>query len=229
MSVASSSKTSSEGSNSRRLKGQSSRATILLTAAKLATTKGLSGLSLGDLATEIGMSKSGLYAHFKSKEELELATIETAAEIFDNEVIQPAMRALAGTDRLKAVVNSFVSHLERKVFPGGCFFASVAAELDTRPGPARDRVVEVLGKWLTLLRQCILEAQDLGQIDPNAEVAQVVFEIEAMLLAANFLFVMMNDPIHLTQAHKGVENVLSRLAVSAESKKKRSARENLRA
>lgn len=80
----------------------------------------------------------------------------------------------------------------------------------------------MLGKWLTLLRQCILEAQDLGEIDPNVEVAQVVFEIEAMLLAANFLFVMMNDPIHLTQARSGVENVLARLAVNAESKKKRS-------
>lgn len=224
MSVALSSTTSSSGDEPRRLKGQSSRATILLAAAKLATTKGLSGLSIGDLAAEVGMSKSGLYAHFKSKEELELATIETAAEILDSEVLQPAIRAQGGTDRLKALVNSFLSHLERKVFPGGCFFASVAAELDTRPGPARDRVVDVLGKWLTLLRQCILEAQDLGEIDPNVEVAQVVFEIEAMLLAANFLFVMMNDPIHLTQARSGVENILARLAVSAESKKKRPKR-----
>lgn len=222
MSVVSSSKTSSEGGESRRSKGQSSRDIILLAAAKMATTKGLNGLSLGDLAAEVGMSKSGLYAHFKSKEELELATIETAAVIFDSEVLQPAMRAHAGTERLKAVVSLFLSHLERKVFPGGCFFSAVAAELDTHPGPARDRVVEVLGNWLALLRQCILEAQDFGEIDPNAEVAQAVFEIESMLLAANFLFVMMNDPIHLTQGRRGVENVLARLAASAESKKKRS-------
>ena len=221
---AASSTTKSSGDEPRYLKGQSSRATILLTAAKLATTKGLIGLSLGDLAAEIGMSKSGLYAHFKSKEELELATIETAAVIFDGEVLQPAMRATAGTKRLKVLASSFLSHLERKVFPGGCFFASVAAELDTRPGPARDRVVEVLGNWLALLRQCILEAQDLGEIDPHAEVAQVVFEIEAMLLAANFLFVMMNDSAHLAQGQKGVENVLARFTVSPESRKKRSVR-----
>jgi AcrR family transcriptional regulator len=200
------------------LKGQSSRTTILLTAAKLATTKGLAGLSIGDLAAEVGMSKSGLYAHFKSKEELELATIEMAAIIFNGEVLQPAMNADAGTERLKALVNSFLSHLERRVFPGGCFFSAVAAELDTRPGLARDRVVEVLGNWLALLRQCILEAQDLEEIDPNADVAQAVFEIEAMLLAANFLFVMMNDPTHLIQGRRGVENVLARLAVSTESK-----------
>jgi AcrR family transcriptional regulator len=224
MNVTSSSNNSSEGNEPRRSKGQSSRASILLTAAKLATTKGLSGLSLGDLATEVGMSKSGLYAHFKSKEELELATIETAAVIFDQEVLQPAMRAQAGVERLKVLVSSFLSHVERGVFPGGCFFSAVAAELDTRPGPARDRVVEVLGSWLGLFRQCILEAQDLGEIDPNAEIDQAVFEIEGMLLAGNFLFVMMNNPIHLTQACKGVEHVIARLAVSAESKKKRSPR-----
>ena len=203
-------------SESNRSKGQSSRAAILLTAAKLATTKGLTGLSLGDLAAEVGMSKSGLYAHFKSKEELELATIETAAAIFDHEVLQPAMKAQAGIERLKTLADSFLSHLERKVFPGGCFFAAISAELDTRPGTARDRVVEVLDKWLSLLRQCLLDAQAFGEIDPNAEVAQAVFEIEAMLLAANFLFVMMNNPIHLTQARQGMENVLARLVVGAE-------------
>ncbi len=219
MSLASSSKPNLEGGDPSRSKGQSSRTTILLAAAKLATMKGLTGLSLGDLAAEIGMSKSGLYAHFKSKEELELATIETAAAIFESEVLQPALSAHAGIERLRAVASSFLSHLERRVFPGGCFFASVAAELDTRPGPARDRVVKVLDQWLSLLRQCIIDAQDLGEINPNAEVAQAVFEIEAMLLAANFLFVMMNDPMHLIQARRGVENVLERLAVCAESKK----------
>jgi AcrR family transcriptional regulator len=208
----------------RASKGQTSRAAILLAAAKLATTKGLDGLSIGDLAAEVGMSKSGLYAHFKSKEELELATIETAAAIFDSEVLQPATRASAGIARLKALANSFLSHLERRVFPGGCFFAAVAAELDTHPGPARDRVVEVLNSWLSLLRQCILDAQARGEIDPCAPVDQVVFEIQAMLLAANFLFVMTNDPLRLTQSRSGVENVLARWAVRAKSKKKRADR-----
>jgi AcrR family transcriptional regulator len=222
MKVASLLKNSSENGDSRQSKGQDSRTTILLTAAKLATTKGLAGLSIGDLAAEVGMSKSGLYAHFKSKEELELATIETAAVIFAREVLQPALIAQAGTKRIEALVNSFLGHLERKVFPGGCFFSSVAAELDTRPGAARDRVVEVIGNWLALLSQCMLEAQDLGELDPLANVNQAVFEIEAMLLAANFLFVMKNDPIHLTQGRTGVENVLARLAVGRESKQKRS-------
>src|SRR6516165_354608 len=217
-------KVDSEGSEPRVSKGQASRETILRTAAMLATTRGLDGLSIGDLAAEVGMSKSGLYAHFKSKEELELATIETAAAVFETEVLQPAARAHAGTGRLRALVEAFLSHLERRVFPGGCFFAAVAAELDTRPGPARDRIVDVLNSWLSLLRQCILDAQASGEIDPQAEVAQAAFEIQAMLLAGNYQFVMTNDPVRLSQARKGVGHVLTRLAVKGESKKKRSAR-----
>src|SRR5262245_44362184 len=135
MSALLSSTTRSIGGQPHPSKGQASRATILLAAAKLATTKGLNGLSIGDLAAEDGMSKSGLYAHFKSKEELELATIETAAAIFDSEVLQPVNQEPAGIARLKSLVNSYLAHLERRVFPGGCFFAAVAAELDTRPGP----------------------------------------------------------------------------------------------
>src|SRR5215471_9685082 len=217
-------KTTTEDGEHRLSKGQASRETILLAAAKLATTKGLIGLSIGDLAAEVGMSKSGLYAHFKSKEELELATIETAAAIFDSEVIQPVTRAPAGIARLKSLAHSFLSHLERRVFPGGCFFAAVTAELDTRPGPARDRVVQVLDQWQSLLRQCVLDAQALGEIDPQAEVAQAAFEIQAMLLAGNYQFVMTNDPVRLSQARRGVEHVLTRLAVKEESKKKRPAR-----
>src|SRR5438128_1078208 len=106
MNTASTKKTSPLGDEPRPSKGQASRAAILRTAAKLATTKGLDGLSIGDLAAEVGMSKSGLYAHFKSKEELELATIETAAAIFDSEVLQPAARGHAGTERLGALVDA---------------------------------------------------------------------------------------------------------------------------
>src|SRR6516164_1709894 len=165
-------KTTTEDDEHHLSKGQASRDTILRTAAKLATTRGLDGLSIGDLAAEVGMSKSGLYAHFKSKEELELATIETASDIFDREVLRPAAGAAAGLQQLRAVVDSFLAHLERRVFPGGCFFAAVAMELDTRPGRARDRVVEVQQNWLSLLKQCFLDAQAKGEIDSAADVAQ---------------------------------------------------------
>lgn len=205
-------------------KGQASRSSILHTAAKLATTRGLDGLSIGDLAAEVGMSKSGLYAHFKSKEELELATIETAAAIFDHEVLQPAAQTPAGTERLWALADAFLSHVERKVYPGGCFFAAVASELDTRPGPARDRVVLMLDQWQSLLRQCILDAQAAGEIAAQLDVAQAVFETQAMLLAGNYQFVMTNDPIRLTQARQGVQHVLARLGTQERRKKNRPAR-----
>jgi AcrR family transcriptional regulator len=225
MSTAFSEKTGSDAGEARRSKGEVSRAAILLAAAKLATTKGLDALSIGDLAAEVGMSKSGLYAHFKSKEELELATIETAADIFEREVLRPALAAPAGFPQLRALVDSFLAYLERRVFPGGCFFAAVAMELDTHPGRARDRVVEMQQKWQSLLRQCFLDGQALGKVDAGADVAQAVFETHAALMAANFLFVLMNDPTPLTQGRKAVENVLARLAVPAEPKKKRTARE----
>src|SRR5262249_26419408 len=212
MNTTSSKKISPAGDEPHPSKGQASRATILLTAAKLATTRGLDGLSIGDLAAAVGMSKSGLYAHFKSKEELELATIETAVAVFCREVVHAAAKAQAGTERLWALVEAFLSHLERRVYPGGCFFAAVASELDTRPGAARDRIVQVFDAWQSLLRQCILDAQARGEIDPAAKVAQAVFEIQAMLLTGNYQFVLTNDPIRLDQARKGVEHVLARLA-----------------
>src|SRR4051794_39842474 len=130
-----------------RADGVESRQAILRAAAELATTRGLEGLSIGELAQHIGMSKSGLYAHFRSKEELELATIETAAEIFHREVLGPAGESLAGLGRVRALTEAFLGHLERRVFPGGCFFATVAAQLASRPGRPRDRVTAMLRLW----------------------------------------------------------------------------------
>jgi AcrR family transcriptional regulator len=204
--------------NSRRSKGQGNRAAIVLASIRLAAMKGLGGVSLADLAAEVGISKSGLYAHFKTREELELATVDEAVAILDREVLQPAMRARAGTERLRVLVRAFLSYLERKVFPRGCFIAAAVVELETRPGPACDLVAAALEQWIALLRQCTQDAQAAGEIDPNADVAQTVFEIQAMMFAANFMFTMTDDLIHLAQAHAGVENVLQRLAVSAEPK-----------
>src|SRR5205823_14848333 len=111
-----------------RSDGERSRRTILDAAAKLATVEGLEGLSIGRLADHIGMSKSGLYAHFGSKEELQLAAIETASAIFDTEVVAPAMQATTPLEKIETLCEQFLSLVERRVFPGGCFFASAAAE-----------------------------------------------------------------------------------------------------
>ena len=130
----------------QRSDGLRSREAILREAARLATVEGIEGLSLGRLADAVGMSKSGLFAHFRSKEELQLATIETADAIFQAEVVNPALAAAPGIARLRALCEAFLDHLERGVFPGGCFFASVAAEIDTHPGPVRDGALRSPGR-----------------------------------------------------------------------------------
>lgn len=193
-------------------RGERSRAAILLAAAELATVRGLEGLSIGDLATHLGISKSGLYAHFQSKQELQLATIEAAAEIFDREVLRPAMAVPAGVARLMALADAFLGHLRRRVFPGGCFFAAVVGEFDTRPGPVRDRAARAQRDWMALLEQCVHDAQQQSEIDAAADVAQVVFEVEAMLLAANALFVLTGDEKTLARGRRGLEHLLERLS-----------------
>ena len=192
-------------------KGERSRAAILTAAASLATTHGLHGLSIGQLASHLAMSKSGLYAHFKSKEDLELATIDVAADIFQREVLDFGSSAPPGLRRLRALADAFIDHLERRVFPGGCFFAAVAAELDTQPGPTRDRVARVLSDWQSLLARCMEEARAAGEIDRKTDIPQAVFEAQSMLIAANFMFVMSNDPATLTRARNGIHTLLSRL------------------
>jgi AcrR family transcriptional regulator len=187
-----------------RSDGVRSRQTILRTAASLATLDGLDGLSIANLAAHIGMSKSGLYAHFDSKEELQLATVETAEEIFSAEVVEPTERIEDPLERLRSLCDSFLAHLERRVFPGGCFFASVEAEFDTHPGPVKDRIVLVQRGWLALLEQLISDAQARGGLRPDEDPAQLAFELNAYLLMGNTSFVLHDDPAYLRQARTAI-------------------------
>src|SRR5687767_316977 len=173
-----------------RADGVRSRETILNTAARLATVDGLQGLSIGRLAEEIGMSKSGLYAHFGSKEELQLATIETAGEIFRHDVIRPSEGIEEPIERLVALCDAFLSHLDRRVFPGGCFFVSAAAEFDTQPGPVKEHVIAFLDEWLGTLETLVGGAQADGAIDAREDPAQLVFELDSYLLMANMGFLL---------------------------------------
>src|SRR4051794_9026236 len=180
--------TASTAPRRQRSDGARSRETILRAAAQLATVDGIEGLSIGRLADHIGMSKSGLFAHFGSKEELQLAAIETAERIYADDVVAPAMAEQDGLPRLEALCDGFLSHVERRVFPGGCFFASVAAELDPRPGPVRDRIAEVARSWLTLLTQTVAEAQRRRELAGELEPEQVAFELNAFLALGNSLY-----------------------------------------
>lgn len=195
-----------------RADGVESRRAILDAAARLATTHGLEGLSIGDLARHIGMSKSGLYAHFKSKEELELATIDTAVEIFENDVTRKIPDSLRGIARVTALSEAFFQHLQRRVYPGGCFFATVAAQLAPRPSPARDRIMKLHGEWAAMFVAALRQACEDGEIQTDADLNQLVFEITAMMFRANFAWIVTDDERVLDQARVGIRSILSRIA-----------------
>lgn len=189
-------------------KGQRTRAAILAEAARLATVDGLEGLSIGGLATATGMSKSGLYAHFGSKLDLQLATIESARETFIAEVLIPALGAPAGIRRLHAACEAFLSHIERRVFPGGCFFAAAAAEFGTRPGTVREAVAAQQRDWIELLVRLARKAVDLGELPADVDPAQLSFELNAVLVAANTAFILHGDAAAFERARTAVRNRL---------------------
>ena len=201
-----------------------SRRAILHAAANLATTRGLEVLSIGELAQHIGMSKSGLYAHFKSKEELELATIETAAEIFERDVLAPAGASPGGLARVQALSEAFLGHLDRRVFPGGCFIATVSVQLASRPGRPRDRVLELQAHWLGQFVAALGQARDGGELPRAIEIDQLVFEITAMLVRANFTWIVTGETRVLEQARTGIHHVLERAAEHTERQSRLSER-----
>jgi AcrR family transcriptional regulator len=193
----------------RQPKGQRTRATILAEAARLATVDGLDGLTIGGLATAIGMSKSGLYAHFGSKEDLQLATVASARETFVAEVFVPAMNAPQGIRRLHAACDAFLSHIERRVFPGGCFFAVAAADVGTRAGPVRDAVAAQQRDWIELLERLARKAIDVSELDPDVDPAQLAFELNAVLVSASSTFILQGDAAVFDRARAAVRRRVS--------------------
>ena len=187
-----------------RSDGERSRRTILDAAAKLATVEGLEGLSISLLAHHIGMSKSGLYAHFGSKEELQLAAIQTADAIFEAEVIAPAMQAATPLEQVEMLCENFLSHLERGVFPGGCFFAAAAAEFDTHPGPVRERISEFQLGWTDRLVELVRESQAAGKLRTEEDPDQLVFELNGYLLMANMAFLLYGSTQPIERARSAI-------------------------
>ena len=191
----------------QRADGRRSRDAILDNAARLATVEGLEGLSIARLAEHTGMSKSGL-SHFTSKEELQLATIERAQEIFETEVLRPARTKADGLHRLWALSDEFLSHLERNVFPGGCFFAAVGAEFDTHPGRVKERIGVFIEDWVGELVAAAAAAQRAGELPPDPDPEQLIYEVDALLLMAHAAYTMYGDPALLERARVGLARLL---------------------
>jgi AcrR family transcriptional regulator len=196
----------------QRADGRRTRDAILRGAVTLATIDGLEGLSIGNLATATGISKSGLYAHFGSKQDLQLATVEEADRIFTDEVIAPALAAAPGVPQLVAVCDAFFDHLEHRTFPGGCFFAGAALEMGTRPGPVKDRVAAFQMSFVGLVHHFVTTALELGQLPGDVDADQLTFELNGIILAANTSFVLHNDPGSLQMARRIVRRRLGVVA-----------------
>jgi AcrR family transcriptional regulator len=195
-----------------RSDGERSRQAILATAARMASSHGIDRLSIGDLAVEVGMSKSGLYAHFGSKEELQLATIDAAEEIFNEVVIAPSEAAPPGLPSVIALADAFIDHLRDKVFPGGCFFACASAEVHAQPGPVKDRIAEFDGRWQGRFVRDLHAAQAMGDLPAGEDIDALVFDLDALLYYAHGAFSFRDDPHVLEMARKAVRR---RLGVAA--------------
>jgi AcrR family transcriptional regulator len=167
----------------RIARGDATRRLVLRRAVAVASVDGLAGLSLGRLATELELSKSGVFALFGSKEELQLATIDAALEIFCSHVVTPASAVSPGLPRLLAACEKWLDYSEKRVFPGGCFFFNVGAEFDARPGRVHDAVAAASGSFAAFLRETAREAVALGHVDADPEV--LAFELHALGRAAN--------------------------------------------
>jgi AcrR family transcriptional regulator len=196
----------------RTTKGDRTRRAILARAVDLASVEGLEGLTIGRLAAELGMSKSGVFAHFGSKLELQLATVGAAARVFRDEVIKPGLRVPRGLARLEALCDAWFSYEERRVFSGGCFFAAAASEFDGRPGPLRDRLAALNRDWLRVLERAAAQAQDAGELDPGEEPAQVAFELHALALGAHWAYQLFDDVAALARARRAAAARLRRAA-----------------
>jgi AcrR family transcriptional regulator len=199
----------------RRARGDRTRQAILTQAAKLASAEGLEAVSLQRLAGELGISKSGLFAHFGSKEDLQLATVEEAARVFTDEVLRPGLKTPTGLTRVWALCNAFLSYVRRDVFPGGCFFEAAVAEFDSRPGPVRDAVVEKRDYWVSSLARAIREAAAAGEVQPRVDAEQVAWELSCLLVGANGSFVIDGGSTGIERARRAIRERLERIATPA--------------
>jgi AcrR family transcriptional regulator len=195
----------------RKTKGERTRHAILTRAAELATQEGLEPLSIGRLAEATGMSKSGLFAHFGSKEELQLATVDHAARLFVEEVIAPAREAPRGVARVWALCDHMVDYAERQVFPGGCFFAATSFEFNHKPGPVRDRIEKMIRSWLSYLEHAVEQAQANGELVSEPSAREIAFQLDAFAQAGNAQYQLFRDEAVFDETRRAIRERLESL------------------
>ena len=189
----------------RKVRGDRTRRAILATAVNVASVEGLEGLSIGRLATELDMSKSGLFAHFGSKEELQIATVRAAAAIFVQRVIRDAEERYApGLARLHAMLDRWLYDMRPGTFAGGCFFAAAAVEMDGRPGPVRDAGAAQKNRWAELLAEYARTAIERGELAADTDPRQLAFELDALGTAVNSGWQLHEDDAVFTRGRRAI-------------------------
>jgi AcrR family transcriptional regulator len=191
------------------------REAILARAVDIASVQGLEGLTVGSLAEQLRMSKSGLFAHFGSKEELQLATVEKARLTFIEEVTRPAITYRKGMPRLWRLIDQWLALVERNVFKGGCFFSAASFEFDSRRGVVRDRIAAIMHEWIAVLTRAVYEAQKAGHVDPKVDPTRLAFEVHAIALGAHWAFQLLDDRQAYSRARSIVLEKLRNVATLA--------------
>jgi AcrR family transcriptional regulator len=194
-------------------KGESTRAAILDRAVRLATRTGLEGMTIGKLANELDISKSGLFAHFRSKEALQIQVLDAAAERFVEAVVKPAVREPRGEPRIIALFDRWITWTRSNSGPGGCLFVAAAAELDDRPGPVRDRLVALQNGWLEMIaivfRAGVSERRFRADADPD----QFAYDLYSVMLGFHHAWRLLRDPRAEERARAALERLLSSVRV----------------
>jgi AcrR family transcriptional regulator len=203
----------SSGTESRAmLKGQQTKAAIVEAAMGLATHLGLEGLSIGVVAEVTNMSKSGVFAHFGSREELQISVIREYFNQFEQEVFYPALEAPRGLPRLRVLFDKWMRLVAGEV-QAGCIFISGAAEFDDRPGPVRDALVGSVKTWLAAVHRSVLQAKEMGHFPPDSDENQIAFELHGLILALHYEARFLKNPSSIERANKGFDHILARYRI----------------
>ncbi|MCZ2405927.1 MAG: TetR/AcrR family transcriptional regulator [Burkholderiales bacterium] len=190
-------------------KGQQTKQAIIEAALGLATHIGLEGLSIGALADVMGMSKSGVFAHFGSREELQVSVIREYHHCFEQEVFYPAMSEPRGIPRLRALFGNWMKRTSVEI-DSGCIYISGAVEFDERTGPVRDALAQSVLTWLAAMRRAITQAKELGQLQAQVDEDQILFEIHGLILALHYEARFLKSPGSIARAVTGFDNILAR-------------------
>ncbi|TAG26899.1 MAG: TetR/AcrR family transcriptional regulator [Burkholderiales bacterium] len=197
-----------------QLKGEKTKSVIVDAALGLATQIGLEGLSIGALAEVTGMSKSGVFAHFGSREELQISVVREYHARFEQEVFYPAMESRRGLPRLHALFANWMKRTSVEI-DSGCIYISGAVEFDDRPGPVRDAIASSVKTWLAAMDRAVRQAQELGQLQEDADPTQILFEIHGLILALHYEARFLKSPGSIERAVKGFSSILERNSADA--------------